>query len=129
MTHHLPPAARDFHALACRRAFLRASGVGAGAAALALLEGGRSPGAAIEPGAVRPVVPRVHPALPGLPHHAPRAKSLIYIHPNGGPSQIDLWDHKPGLKAHFEPNIPYTHPSDWLHLSSLLVETYIRRVE
>ena len=38
---------------------------------------------------------RVHPALPGLPHFAPKAKRLIYLHMNGGPSQIDLWDYKP----------------------------------
>jgi hypothetical protein len=25
---------------------------------------------------------------------------------NGAPSQIDLWDHKPGLKAHFDKNLP-----------------------
>ena len=29
----------------------------------------------------------VHPALPGLPHVQPKAKSIIYLHMNGGPSQ------------------------------------------
>jgi hypothetical protein len=48
----------------------------------------------------------VHPPLPGLPHFKPTAKSIIYLHMNGGPSQIDLWDHKPGLKDYFDKDLP-----------------------
>jgi hypothetical protein len=33
----------------------------------------------------------------GLPHFAPRAKRVIYLFMSGGPSQIDLFDPKPGL--------------------------------
>ena len=113
MTLPLPPAPggpgpqpADLRLAACRRAFLRATGVGAGAAALELLESRRAGAAAIDPAAVRPASGRVHPTLPGLPHHAPRAKSLIYIHPNGGPSQIDLWDHKPKLAEYFDKDLP-----------------------
>lgn len=36
--------------------------------------------------------------LPGLPHFAPKAKQVIYLFQSGGPSQIDLFDHKPKLK-------------------------------
>ena len=39
------------------------------------------------------------PALPGLPHLAPRAKRVIYLFQSGGPSQMDLFDHKPGLQS------------------------------
>lgn len=39
----------------------------------------------------------VHPPLPGFPHHTPRAKRLIYLHMNGGPSQLDTFDYKPKL--------------------------------
>jgi uncharacterized protein (DUF1501 family) len=35
--------------------------------------------------------------LPGVPHFAPRAKRVIYLFQSGGPSQLDLFDHKPGL--------------------------------
>jgi hypothetical protein len=35
--------------------------------------------------------------LPGLPHFAPTARRVIYLFQYGGPSQIDLFDHKPGL--------------------------------
>jgi hypothetical protein len=48
----------------------------------------------------------VHPPLPGLPHFKPTAKSIIYLHMNGGPSQIDLWDHKPGLNDYFDKDLP-----------------------
>jgi hypothetical protein len=36
-------------------------------------------------------------ALPGLPHFAPKAKRVIYLFQSGGPSQIELFDHKPML--------------------------------
>ena len=81
-----------------RRAFLENAGVGVGAAALALVAGGQP--------AVAAGAGRVHPALPGFPHHAPRAKRVIYLHMNGGPSQLDLWDYKPGLQAFFDKDIP-----------------------
>jgi hypothetical protein len=35
--------------------------------------------------------------LPGLPHFAPKAKRVIYLHQSGAPSQIDLFDYKPTL--------------------------------
>lgn len=37
-------------------------------------------------------------ALPGLPHFPPKAKRVIYLFQGGGPSQLDLWDYKPGLE-------------------------------
>src|SRR3954465_15232587 len=33
------------------------------------------------------------------PHFAPKAKRIIYLFQHGGPSQLDLFDHKPGLRA------------------------------
>ncbi len=50
--------------------------------------------------------PRMQPGLPGLPHFPPTAKSVIYLHMNGGPSQIDLWDYKPKLVEHFDADLP-----------------------
>jgi hypothetical protein len=32
-------------------------------------------------------------------HFAPKAKRVIYLFMHGGPSQMDLFDHKPGLRA------------------------------
>ncbi len=40
------------------------------------------------------------------PHFPPRAKRVIYMHMEGGPSQLDLFDHKPGLKAQFNKDLP-----------------------
>jgi hypothetical protein len=37
--------------------------------------------------------------------HKP-AKSVIYFHMNGAPSQIDLWDYKPTLKDFFNKDLP-----------------------
>jgi hypothetical protein len=36
--------------------------------------------------------------LPGLPHFPPKAKRVIYLHQSGAPSQLDLFDYKPGLE-------------------------------
>ena len=47
------------------------------------------------------------PVLPAVgPHFAPRAKRVIYLHMEGAPSQIDLFDHKPGLAARFNEELP-----------------------
>lgn len=35
--------------------------------------------------------------LVGLPHFAPKAKRVIFLHQSGAPSQIDLFDYKPKL--------------------------------
>ena len=35
--------------------------------------------------------------LPGLPHFAPKAKRVVFLHQSGGPSQMDLFDYKPTL--------------------------------
>src|SRR5204863_9986759 len=37
------------------------------------------------------------PGQSGLPHCAPKAKRIIYLFQSGGPSQIELFDHKPRL--------------------------------
>ena len=82
-----------------RRQFFGASGVRLGGAALALLAGRRAT-AAEQPAA------RVNPPLAGLPHFAPTAKAVIYLHMNGGPSQIDTLDYKPKLADHFNADLP-----------------------
>jgi len=40
---------------------------------------------------------RQQQGLPGLPHFTPKAKRVIYLFQSGGPSQIELFDHKPRL--------------------------------
>ena len=36
-----------------------------------------------------------HPLLPRTPHFPARAKSVIYLHMAGAPSQLELFDYKP----------------------------------
>ena len=88
--------------LLTRRQFFGRSGLRLGGLALALAEAGRAQGAV----AAKPALERIHPPLPGLPHFPPKAKSLIYLHMNGGPSQLDLWDYKPGLAEQFDKDLP-----------------------
>jgi hypothetical protein len=44
--------------------------------------------------------------LPELPHFAPKAKRVIYLFQSGGPSQMDLFDPKPGLTGMFDKDLP-----------------------
>ena len=85
--------------LQTRRQFFGDAGLRLGGIALAQMLGSNVI-AAPNPGG------RVHPPLPGFPHFKPRAKSLIYVHMNGGPSQIDMWDYKPELQKRFNEELP-----------------------
>ena len=44
--------------------------------------------------------------LTDLPHHEPKAKRVIWLFQSGGPSQLDLYDPKPGLQKHFGQEVP-----------------------
>ena len=82
-----------------RRTFLGQSGVGLGAAALTQLLGRDL--RADEGDARTPIGGMV-----GLPHFAAKAKRVIYLFQGGGPSQLDLFDHKPQLKARLGTDLP-----------------------
>src|SRR5437868_5768220 len=77
--------------LSTRRQFLSRTATGIGVAALGSLLSGKSFAAEAQ----RPT----EGGLPGLPHFAPKAKRVIVLWQGGGPSQVDLFDHKPGLNA------------------------------
>src|SRR5204862_2199183 len=47
-----------------------------------------------------------NPLAARLPHFAARAKHVIHIYLNGGPSQVDTFDPKPALKKHEGKPIP-----------------------
>ncbi len=97
----------EFQSLQSRRQFFGNAGLRLGSAALGLMAASRG-GLGRAVGDTGGRVERVHPALSGLPHFAPKAKQIIYLHMNGAPSQIDLWDHKPGLRAYFDKDLPDT---------------------
>jgi Protein of unknown function (DUF1501) len=84
-----------------RRNFFAREGFRLGGIALAALGSQAGIG-----GRVRATEERVHPPLSGLPHFPGKAKALIYLHMNGGPSQLDTWDYKPGLNEYFDKDLP-----------------------
>jgi hypothetical protein len=44
----------------------------------------------------------------GLPHFAPKAKRVIYLHMVGGPPQMDLYDYKPKMQDWYDKDLPET---------------------
>jgi hypothetical protein len=69
-----------------RRRFLGAGGAALGFAALTTLRAGASP-------------------VTG-PHFAPKARRIIWLTQGGAPSQLELFDPKPGLKNQFNQDLP-----------------------
>ncbi|TWU14397.1 hypothetical protein CA54_32430 [Symmachiella macrocystis] len=80
------PTPANWKSILTRRHFFGRSASGIGVAALASLLN-ESPTAQAADGG----------GLPGFPNFAPRAKRVIYLFQSGGPSQMDLFDHKPNL--------------------------------
>jgi len=75
-----------------RRDLLRTAGGGAGLLALA--------GLLSEEGLITPASaagPSLDPLAPHPPHFPAKAKNVIWLFMNGGPSQVDTWDYKPEL--------------------------------
>jgi hypothetical protein len=80
-----------------RRGFFQRVGGGLHGAALAYLLGRDLYG----PAALRAAeAPAPSDLRPRPPHFAPRAKAVIHLFMNGGPSQMDLFDPKPMLDRH-----------------------------
>jgi len=74
-----------------RRVFLGGAGGGLAYAALAGL---------MQPAAARAAVPAAFPT------HAAKAKRIIYLFQSGAPSQMDLFDPKPGMERQRGQNLP-----------------------
>src|ERR1035438_5568433 len=79
---------QQFHAIRSRRKFFRECAGGIGTIALAQMLEREARGAAVEQ----------NPLAPRKPHFAPKAKNVIFMFMEGGPSQIDLFDPKPELQ-------------------------------
>jgi Protein of unknown function (DUF1501) len=91
--------------LMTRRHFFGRTGLGLGTAALTTLlaENARC---ATTPTGGSPASATLTGGLPGLPHFPPKAKRAIYLHMNGGPSQMDLFDYKPKMDAMYDKDLP-----------------------
>jgi Protein of unknown function (DUF1501) len=92
------------HALAeTRRYFFGKTAAGIGTAALASI---LNPRLFAETAA--PAVPKelaTYGTLPQL-HSLPKAKRVIWLFMADAPSQLDLYDYKPGLQEHFDKDLP-----------------------
>ncbi len=72
-----------------RRRFLNHSAMGLGAAVLGSL-----------------MARQASAEVPGLPHILPRANRVIFLFMGGAPSQIELYDYKPGLEEKYKQPLP-----------------------
>ena len=90
----------DYQSAIHRRQFFGTAGIRLGAAALGLYAANSLRAQD------RNLVTQMHPAINGLPHFAPKAQNVIYLHMNGGPAQMDLWDYKPKLTEFFDKDLP-----------------------
>src|SRR5436190_802220 len=97
MAHHAP----NFEHLALtRREFLGRCGLGMGALSLASLVGGLgSVNSSQADGFINPLTPK-------QPHFPAKAKHVIHIFANGGPSQVDTFDPKPALATYAGKALP-----------------------
>ena len=92
---HLSPA--EARTRLTRRSFLNASVQGIGAVALSSL---------LSRDLLAASSPAAKGGLPALPHFAPKAKRMICLWQGGGPSHIDLFDHKPKMVDFAGKDIP-----------------------
>ncbi len=82
-----------------RRRFFARGAQGIGAVALASLLGSKA-------SAEGPAPAQSIGGLPGLPHFAPKAKRVIYLHLVGAPPQIETYDYKPKMQDMFDKDLP-----------------------
>ncbi len=85
----MQPSEPQLDTLINRRSFLSCTSLGLGATALATLAKPNWLNAAQTRDATG--------GLPGLPHHAPKAKRVIFLCMAGGPSHLETFDYKPEL--------------------------------
>ena len=91
MSHNLPLLPADIQTVLSRRHFLRRGSIGIGTAAL---------GSLLQQNA------RADSRLPSVSHFIPRAKRIIWLTQAGAPSQLELYDYKPGLAGQFDNDLP-----------------------
>src|ERR1700712_2783032 len=54
----------------------------------------------------------INPMMPKAPQFAPRAKRVIHLFMNGGPSQVDTFDPKPSLAKYNGKPVPLPLPTE-----------------
>jgi Protein of unknown function (DUF1501) len=94
--HHQPNLE---HLALTRREFLCRCGMGLGALSFASLFGGSPISARASDGLTNPLLPK-------QPHFPGKAKRIIHIFANGGPSHVDTFDPKPSLAKYAGKPLP-----------------------
>src|SRR4029078_9548637 len=89
-----------------RRHFLKESAMGLGALALGSLFGG----CGSKPSSNDIMFDPAHPLMPKFPNFPGSAKSVIYLHMAGAPSQLELFDYKPELMKMDGQDVPQSLP-------------------
>lgn len=97
---------RDYDLFSTRRQLFGRAALGVGTAALASLLSRELPAAT--PGAAGREDGDFGRGVLGGTHFPAKAKRLIYIVANGGPSQMDLFDYKPQMDELFDTDLPET---------------------
>lgn len=87
------------HLALTRREFLNKCGMGMGSLGLASMLGGL-----FKPGAQASTM--VNPLAARAPHFPAKAKHVIHLFMNGGPSQVDTFDPKPALERYAGQTLP-----------------------
>ena len=106
------------HGSLSRREMLQRCANGFGALALAALATDPAYGATV----VDPdKAARLNPLAPHAPHFTPRAKSVIFLFMDGGPSHLDTFDPKPRLdREHGEPIKMKVQPTQFDNVGKVL---------
>ena len=103
-----------------RRDMLRRCANGFGAVALAALAAEPAYGATVGEPDVAPSA-RLNPFAPRAAHFAARAKSVIFLFMDGGPSQVDTFDPKPRLaREHGQPIQMKVQPTQFDNVGKVL---------
>ena len=99
-----------------RRAMLTRCANGFGALALTTLLGEPAFGALLTPGE-----PAADPLAPRPPHFPARARNVIFLYMDGGPSQVDTFDPKPRLdREHGQPFKVKIEPTQFNNVGNVL---------
>jgi hypothetical protein len=103
MNHPYHDIASPSRLFASRRAFLQRTGSGMGMLALAGLLSENGLLAAESTGAA---ARSLNPMASRPPHFPAKAKSVIWLFMNGGPSHVDTWEYKPELEKRDGQDLP-----------------------
>ncbi|MCA1685522.1 MAG: DUF1501 domain-containing protein, partial [Planctomycetia bacterium] len=109
MSHHAP---RPGDRLLTRREALRRGGTGFGAMALGSLLSEAGLLAPTSSASAGPVPAGFTPLAPKRPQFAPKARRVVHLFMNGGPSHVDTFDPKPMLTKYHGKALPSSRPTE-----------------